>query len=222
MKRIGIIGAGRFGGALAESLAENGVELLMIDTDREVVRDHSEFVNKAVEGDATNLKTLEDAGFQDCDIVVVAIGGNIANSIMATMNCKQIGVSRVVAKADSDMHGKILQKIGADMVVYPNRDRAQRLAHALLSKGTVDLFEISEGFSVAEIDVPEQLKNKSLEEAQVRKNFDVTVLCVRRMAEDPTDPRTLVIPTPQEIILPDDKLLVFGSNKSIDSIAKNS
>lgn len=220
MKRIGIIGAGRFGSSLAEALAENGTETLLIDMDRDVVREHSEYVTKAVEGDATNIKTLEDAGFQECDVIMVAIGDNIASSIMATMNCKQFEGVRVVAKADNDMHGKILQKVGADVVVYPNRDSAQRLARTLLSKGNVDLFEISQGFSVAEIDVPEPLKNKSLAEAQVRKNFDITVLCVRRLAEKPEDPRKLIIPTADEVILPDDKLLVFGENKDIDSLAQ--
>ena len=174
MKRIGIIGAGRFGASLAESLAERGAEVLLIDQNREIIQEFSEFVTKAVEGDASNSRTLEDAGFQECDVVV-----------------------------------------------YPNRDRAQRLARTLLSKGSVDLFEISDGFSIAEIDVPESLKNKSLAEAEVRKNFGLTVLCVRRLAEDPTQPRVIIIPSADEVILPDDKLLVFGLDKMIDTLAQD-
>ena len=111
--------------------------------------------------------------------------------------------------------------MGADVVVYPNRDRAQRLAQTLMSKGSVDLLEISDGFSVAEIDVPEPLKGKSLADAQVRNKYNVTVLCVRRLAEeDPTRPRELIIPSAAEVIQPDDKLLVFGENKAIDEIAQ--
>ena len=140
---------------------------------------------------------------------------------MATVNCKELGVPTVVAKANSDIHGKILKRVGADVVVYPNRDRAQRLARTLLSKGSVDLFEISDGFSIAEIDVPESLKNKSLAEAEVRKNFGITVLCVRRLAEDPTQPRVIILPSADEVILPDDKLLVFGLDKLIDTIAQD-
>ncbi len=221
MKRIGIIGAGRFGASLAESLAERGAEVLLIDQNREIIQEFSEFVTKAVEGDASNSRTLEDAGFQECDVVVVAIGSNLEGSIMATVNCKELGVPTVVAKANSDMHGKILKRVGADVVVYPNRDRAQRLARTLLSKGSVDLFEISDGFSIAEIDVPESLKNKSLAEAEVRKNFGVTVLCVRRLAEDPAQPRAIIIPTADEVILPDDKLLIFGLDKKIDTLAQD-
>lgn len=218
MKRIGIIGAGRFGAELAESLAEHGAEILMIDQSREIIQEFSEFVTKAVEGDATNSRTLEDAGFQECDVVVVAIGSNLEGSIMATVNCKELGVPSVVAKANSDMHGKILKRVGADVVVYPNRDRAQRLARTLLSKGSIDLFEISDGLSVAEIDVPESLQNKTLADAEVRKNYGITVLCIRRMAEDPTQPRTLIIPNAGDVMLPEDKLLIFGSEKDIDDL----
>ena len=221
MKRIGIIGAGRLGASLAETLAEHGAEVLLIDKDREIIQEFSEFVTKAVEGDASNSRTLEDAGFQECDVVVVAIGSNLEGSIMATVNCKELGVPTVVAKANSDMHGKILKRVGADLVVYPNRDCAKRLARTLLSKGSVDLFEISDGLSIAEIDVPESLKNKTLSEAEVRKNFGVTVLCVRRLAEDPTQPRAIIIPTADEVILPDDKLLIFGLDKKIDTLAQD-
>ena len=221
MKRIGIIGAGRFGSSLAESLAEHGAEVLLIDQNREVIQELSEFVTRAVEGDVTNQRTLEDAGFQECDVVVVAIGNTLEGSIMATVNCKALGVPTVVAKANSDVHGKILQRVGADMVVYPNRDSSHRLARTLLSKGSVDLFEISDGFSIAEIDVPESLRNKSLAQADARKHFGVTVLCVRRLAEDPAQPRTVIIPTADEIIQPDDKLLIFGTDKKIDALAQD-
>ncbi|MDA3923263.1 MAG: TrkA family potassium uptake protein [Kiritimatiellae bacterium] len=218
MKRIGIIGAGRFGSELAESLAERGAEILMIDKNHDLIQEFSQYVTKAVEGDATNMRTLEDAGFQDCDVIVVAIGSNLEGSVMATVNCKELKVKNVVAKANSDMHGKILYRVGADVVVYPNRDRAQRLAHTLLSRRSIDLFEISDGFNIAEIDVPESLHNKSLAEMQVRNKFGITVLCVRRMSKDPTAPRIVIIPEADQIIQPDDKLLVFGTDKQLDTL----
>ena len=221
MKRVGIIGAGTFGTSLASALAEKGAEVLLIDQNRDIIQECAAEVSKAIEGDATNIHTLEDAGFQECDVVVIAIASNLEGSVMATMNCKELGVDMVVAKANSEMHGKILKRVGADVVVYPNRDRAQRLAQTLMSKGSVDLLEISDGFSVAEIDVPEPLKGKSLADAQVRNKYNVTVLCVRRLAEeDPTRPRELIIPSAAEVIQPDDKLLVFGENKAIDEIAQ--
>ncbi|MDD2598069.1 MAG: TrkA family potassium uptake protein [Kiritimatiellae bacterium] len=221
MKRIGIIGAGRFGSELAESLAERGAEIMMIDNNHALIQEFSQFVTKAVEGDATNIRTLEDAGFQECDVIVVAIGSNLEGSIMATVNCKELKVKNVIAKANSDMHGKILYRVGADVVVYPNRDRAQRLAHTLLSRGSIDLFEVADGFNIAEIDVPESLHNKSLAAAQVRNKFGITVLCVRRMTKDPTAPRTVIIPEADQIIQPDDKLLVFGTDKQLDALTKD-
>jgi trk system potassium uptake protein len=213
MKRIGIIGAGRFGYSLAESLASHGAEVLLIDQDREKIQTLSEFVTKAIEGDVTNVRTLQDAGFAECDVVVIAIGSNLEGS-------KKLEVPLVVAKANSDVHGEILRRVGADKVIYPNRDCAKSLARTLLSKGNIDLFSISEDFNIAEIDVPDSIKNKTLLEANVRKQFGVTVLCVRRLATDPEEPRTVIIPTADDMIMPEDKLLVFGPIKKIDAIAQ--
>lgn len=218
MKRIGIIGAGPFGASLTESLAGMGAEVLLLDRKRELV---SEFSSSAqtVEADATNLRALEAAGFKECDVAVVAIDDNIEASVIATLNCKELGIGKVIAKATSDMHGKILHRVGADVVVYPNRERAQRLAQALMSKGTIDLFELSEGVGVAEIDVPEALKGKTLAEARVRNKYGVTVLCIRRLAANPTEAREVIMPTAEEKMLADDKLLVFGGSKELDAFA---
>lgn len=219
MKRIGIIGAGRFGQSLAESLAEKGAEVLLIDENRETIQELSEYVTKAVQGDATNPRALTDAGFQDCDTVVVAIGSNIEGSIMATVNCKELGIPTVVAKAVSDMHGKVLKRVGADIVVYPNKDRATRLARSLLARNPIDLFEIADGISVAEIAAPEFIIDKTLAEASVRQKYGVTVLAIRRLAEDPRLPRQLIIADGGEKIQREDRLLVFGADKKIDDMA---
>jgi trk system potassium uptake protein TrkA len=220
MKRIGIIGAGRFGQALTEGLAEKGAEVLLIDTNREVIQELSEYVTKAVEGDATNVRTLREAGFQDCDTVVVAIGGNLEGSIMATVNCKELGVPTVVAKATSDMHGKVLKRVGADIVVYPNRDRALRLARSLLARNSIDLFEIADGISVAEIAVPDALCDKTLAETAVRQTYGVIILAIRRLADDPRLPRQVIIATGEERIQREDRLLVFGPDRKIDDLAQ--
>ncbi len=219
MKRIGIIGAGRFGQALTESLAEKGVEILLIDEKREIVQELAEYVTKAVQGDAASPRALQEAGFHTCDVVVVAIGSNIEGSIMATVNCKELGVGTVVAKAVSDMHGKVLKRVGADIVVYPNRDRAYRLARSLLARSPIDLFEIADGVSVAEIAPPAQLVGKTLVEAGVRQSFGVTVLAIRRLAEDARLPRRVILATGEERIEKEDRLLVFGPDKRIDEIS---
>lgn len=218
MKRIGIIGAGRFGAVLVESLCEAGVEVTVIDRDRTIVRNLMELGARAVEGDATQARTLEDAGFADCDVAVVAVGSNIEVSTMATANCKEIGVPSVVSKATSELHGKILKRIGADSVIYPDRDSAHRLARTLASKGSVDLLELSEGFTIAEIDVLEEWRGKTLAEADIRRKTGITVLCVRRLADDPEKPREVIMPGPEERLRPEDKLIVFGSSKQLDEL----
>ena len=217
MKRIGIIGAGRFGLTLAESLANSDVEVVLVDRNRPAMQNASEFVT-ALQGDATQPHVLEEAGFGECDVVVVAIGSNMEASMMATANCKELGVSNVVAKATSELHGKILRRIGADSGVYPDRDRAHSLARAISNRGAADFLEVSEGYSIAEIDVPESARGKTLAEADLRSSVGLTVLCIKRSdPADPTSPRKALIPKPQDAILPGDRLVVFGETKKIDS-----
>ncbi|MCQ2368609.1 MAG: TrkA family potassium uptake protein [Kiritimatiellae bacterium] len=217
MKRIGIIGAGRFGMALAESLTNAGSEVILIDRNRPAMQNASEFAN-AIQGDATQPHVLEEAGFAECDVVVVAIGSNIEASMMATANCKELGVTNVIAKASSELHGKILRRIGADNVVYPDRDSAHRLARSIANHDAVDFLQVSEGYSIAEIDVPVNVRGKTLAEADLRKKTGVTVLCIRRFSEEKRS-RVVVIPQASDTLLEDDKLIVFGESKHLDEIS---
>jgi len=218
MKRIGIIGAGRFGLSLAESLAEAGQEVLLIERNGAIVQNARDIVEQAVQGDATNERTLDEAGLRECDVAVVAIGSNIEASTLATANCKELGIPLVVAKATSELHGKILQRIGADQVIFPDRESAHRLARTLANRGAFDLLEISEGCSIAEIPVPESCVDKTLAQADLRNKTGVTVLCIRRQDENPKKPRAIMIPGPNDQIHGDDKLIVFGTTKQIDAL----
>lgn len=220
-KRIGIIGSGRFGDALVQALASQGAEIVLMDTDRRKIQELSDYVTKAVEGDATNIHALEEAGFASCDTVVVAIGENIEGSVMATVNCKDLGVRTVVAKASSEVHGRVLRRVGADVVIFPNRDRAQRLARSLMTTSQVDLFEIADGLCAAEVPTPEAVADKTLAEADIRRVFDITVLAVRRLDDaDPAAPRQLLIPKADTLIRSDDRLLIFGTSEQIDAFAQ--
>ena len=219
MKRIGIIGAGRFGLSLAESLSNAGAEVVLIDRNRPAMQQASEYVT-ALQGDATQPRVLEEAGFGECDVAVVAIGSNMEASMMATANAKELGVPNVVAKATSELHGKILRRIGADSVVYPDRDSAHRLARVLTNHDVVDLLEVSEGHSVAEIDVPEAVRGKTLAEADLRRKTGVTVLCIRRADPDPKRPRKVIFPQAGDVMEPDDRLLVFGETKRLDELSR--
>lgn len=217
MKRIGIVGAGRFGMSLAESLANSGAEVVLIDRNRPAMQQAGEFVT-ALQGDATQPHVLAEAGFGECDVVVVAIGSNMEASVMTTANCKELGIPHVVAKATSELHGKILKRIGADQIIYPDRDSAHRLAMSIANHNVLDFYEISDGYSIAEIAAPESLVGKTLAEADLRKKKNLTVLCVRRPSPDPKKPRVIVIPQAEDVINADDRVIVFGETKKLDSL----
>ena len=217
-KRIGIIGAGRFGMSLAESMMNAGIEVILVDRNRPAMQSASEFAT-AIQGDATQPHVLEEAGFGECDVVVVAIGSNIEASMMATSNCKELGVKTVISKASSELHGKILRRIGADSVVSPGRDSAHRLARAIANHDVVDFLEVSEGYSIAEIDVPEDMRGKTLADADFRRETGLTVLCIRRANEDPKKQRSVIIPQASEQMMADDRLIVFGETKKLDELS---
>ncbi len=219
MKRIGIIGAGRFGQALINSLSEKGAETLLIDHTAELVQEYADLVSKAVQGDAANLRTLKEAGFDECDVAVVCIGDSMEGSIMATVNCKDLGIPTVVAKAVSELHGKVLNRVGADIVIYPNRDRAQRLARSLLSRSPIDLLEVIDGVSLAEIVPPADLVGKTLAEVSVRQRYGVTVLAIRRLNADPRLPRQIITAIDDEKVEKSDRLLIFGPDARLDEFS---
>lgn len=218
MKRIGIIGAGRFGMSLAESLANAGTEVLLIDRNRPAMQLAGEFAT-ALQGDATQPHVLEEAGFGECDVVVVAIGSNMEASMMATANCKELGIPNVVAKATSELHGKILRRIGADSVIYPDRDSAYRLAMSIANHNVIDFFEVSDGYSIAEVSANEEFYGKTLAELDLRRKYGITILCIRRASADPKKPREVIIPQAEDIIQSDDRLVAFGETRKLDSLA---
>lgn len=215
MKRIGIIGAGRFGTALAESLGNAGAEVVVIDRNRPAMQAASEFAT-AVQGDATAPHVLEEAGFGECDLAVVAIGSNVEASMMAAANCKELGIPRVVAKASSELHGRILRRLGVDAVIYPDRDSALRLAKTIVNHDAVDFLEVSEGWSIAEMDVPAEAEGKSLAESDFRNSTGFTVLCIRR-SSGASQERKILIPKPGEVLASGDKLIVFGETRRLDA-----
>lgn len=217
--KVGIVGGGRFGSTLAESLAANGVDVTLVDRDWNVVQSFAESPVRSIQGDATNPGVLRDAGFAECDIAVVAIGSSLEASTLATIHCKDLKIPRVISKASSTVHGRVLARIGADNVVYPDRDRAFRLAESILKRNPIDFFEIADGYSVAEIGVPASLRGKSIIEANVRQTLGLTVLAVRRRTSDAARPRETVVATGREVLQTDDRLVVFGPDASLAELS---
>ncbi|MGB9847072.1 MAG: potassium channel family protein, partial [Desulfotomaculales bacterium] len=151
MKQFAVIGLGRFGSSVARTLAQMGYEVLAVDSDDERVSAISDEVTYAVQVDAMEEEALKSLGLRNFDVVIVAIGQEVKASILVTVMLKEMGVSKVVAKANDELHGKVLQKVGADVVVFPERDMGVRLAHALVSRNIIDQIRLSPEYSIAEI-----------------------------------------------------------------------
>lgn len=216
MKRIGIVGAGRFGGALATTLCERGAEVILLDRSQDMVKRMAPVVAKAAQGDGTDVQALTAVGFQDCDVAVVAIGNNMEGSILAAMNLQEMEVPYLVAKATTEMHGRVLDRIGVNLVVYPNKELAQRLARSLLARSPLEYFEVSDGVGVAEMEAPPGWVGKTLSEAEVRQQYGITVLAIKRAKHGKS--RSIITPSANDCIEKGDILVIFGLEKKLVTI----
>lgn len=215
MERIGIIGGGRFGTTLAMELTQKGGEVLFMDKARDVVQRLSGVVAKAVQGDATDIEALSEAGFGACETVVVAIGSNVEASILATMALKDLRVARIIAKASTDTHGKVLERVGVNQIIYPERERASRLARTLAAQSIIDYIEVAEGTGIIEIQAPPMFQNKTLSEANIRGSFGLTVLAIYRAAGESGRRQTLQVPAGSDLVHEGDVLVLFGPDDKI-------
>lgn len=213
-RQFAVIGLGRFGTSLLKELLEIKCEVLAIDTDEDKIEDIASIATHAITADSTDeqvLKALEVASF---DAVVVAIGNNIQSNILTTILLKELGVNKIIAKAQNSLHGKVLEKIGADMVIYPERDMAIKLAHSLNSNNIMDHIELSSEFSILEIKAPSKFFNKNLEELELRSKFGITVLALKRREE------IIISPDPGKIIKEKDILVLIGKNYYLNKISE--
>lgn len=209
MKQFAVIGLGRFGSSLAKTLAKMGYEVLAIDEDEEKVESLSDSVTHAVQANALEEQALKALGVRNFDVVVVAIGQDIQSNILATLMLKEMGVSRVVAKASTELQGKVLQKIGADIVVFPERDMGERLARSLVSRNIIDQINLSPDYSLVELSAPSELIGNNLLESNLRKKYGVTLLAIRRGND------IIISPGAKEVIKEGDILIVIGNNEKL-------
>lgn len=207
-KIYGIIGLGRFGTALAKSLADAEKEILVIDYDEERVREIRNFTENAFVVHRMDRKALEDSGIQNCDVVVVCIGETIDTSILTTLQVIELGVPRVISKASTADQGKVLEKIGAE-VVYPERDMAVRLARMLVSERLMNYFELQGDVNVSELALSEELDGKTVSEADIRRRFGLNIIAVER------NHQILTEITPDLVFRKDDTIILIGKQEKI-------
>jgi trk system potassium uptake protein TrkA len=212
--QFAVIGLGRFGMSLINELSRMGYDVLAIDNDEEKVEDAAQTATHAVQADAMDEQALKSVGIRNFDVVVVAIGENIQTNILATIIIKEMGVKKVVAKARNALHGKVLEKIGADLVIYPERDMAVKLARSLVSRNILEQIELSPDYSIIELITPKDFIGKSLVELGVRKKMGVTVLAIRHNDE------IIVAPTANQVIHRGDILVVLGKNADLEKLGE--
>ncbi len=219
-KLFAVIGLGRFGSAVVETLAEAGAEVLAIDSDEAKVRTVADVATIAVQCNATDEKALKEAGVQNVDTAVVSIGENIESSILVVMLLKELGINDIVAKAVNDLHGKILNHLGVTKVVYPERDMARRVAQSLVRPEFLEQIILSPEYSIVEMPAPAFTWNKTIRQANLRAEYGINIIAIRRQfyVEGVKKETWNINPHPDDTITKDDVLIVLGANKDIEKL----
>lgn len=211
-KQFAVLGLGRFGTSLAVSLCKRGHEVLAVDQDQSLVDEIAPFVTQAVCANAAEEGVLAALGVRNCDAAVVAIGQDVRSSILVTVLCKELGIGTVVAKATDALHAAVLQKVGADRVVFPERDMGQRVALSLERKNFIDVIDLNAEYRLMELTAPEKWCGRTLKLLDVRRRWGVNVIAIQRSG------RFIVSPGADETICRDDALLVLGKSSDMDMI----
>lgn len=214
MKSYVVIGLGRFGSEAARRLCELGCEVLAMDSKNDLVQQISNFVTQAVVGNARDKEVLRALGVDQFDGAIVAIGDSLADSVLATMNLKELGVPYIVSKAHDDTHRQVLEKLGADRVVIPEQENAFRLAKSLSSPNVLDYIELSDDYGIVEVPAPKPWLNKSLKELNIRAKLGVNILAVKR------DGDITVSPAAEFRIMAGDVVVILGDSQSLNTVQK--
>jgi len=216
MKRFVVIGLGNFGYSAAESLSKAGHDVIVIDTDGELVDRIAPHVASAAVGDGTDIQTLQRVGAADADIGVIATGDDITASILATMALHDLKVKDVYVKVISRDHARVMDRIGVTETVFPERDSAYALATRLSGTALLNYVRLGEGFSIQEMAVPEKWNGQSIRELKLRQTFDITVVALHDVLND----RILPSPDPDSTLKDSDTLLVAGTDAALAKAAK--
>jgi len=214
VRQFVVIGCGRFGQSLAETLFDMGYDVLAIDKSAERIQEVSTHVTHAVQADALEENNLRSLGISNFDVAVVTIGSNMQASIMATLLTKELGVKTVIAKAQNELHGKVLEKIGADRVVYPEQDMGIRVARNLISTNILDIIEFAPDYSIVEVATMDDWVGKSLKDLKLPNKYGITVIAIK-------GGETINIsPYAEDIIKEGDVLIVIGQNKALKNLER--
>ena len=214
MKSYVVIGLGRFGSGLARNLCQLGAEVLAIDIRSDLVQQIANDVTHAVVGDAQDKEVLRSLGVRNFDCAIIAIGDNLAASVLTVMNLKELEVPYLVCKAHDVTYSRVLEKLGVDRVVIPELDQAQRLARILHSRNVLDYIELSTDYGILEVPAPKSWIGKSLKELNVRARLDINIIAVKN------GEKTNVSPSADYQISAGDVLAVLGDNVALEAMQR--
>ena len=214
-KSYAVIGLGQFGMTVALTLAEANCDVLAIDDKDDNVQDIAEKGSYAVKADVRDPGVLESLGVQNADVAVIAVAENMEASITATMQVKELGVPLVMAKAMNSLHGRILEKIGADKVIYPEHSMGVRVARNLLSSGFIDMFELSSDFSMAEFKIPQEWIGKTLRDLKIREKYHIILIGLKQ------GERINMNVQPDKVLPADCTIVAAGANSALNKVSGN-
>lgn len=214
MDTFAVIGLGRFGTRIAKKLYAMNYDVLVIDIQEDNIQQIAGDVTRAVIGDARDKDVLRAAGVTDCDCAIVAIGNNLEASVMASMNLKELNVPYVVCKAQGKIHKRILEKIGADRVIIPEQESADRLARMLAEPNILEHIELSPDYGIIEEAVPDAWVGKTIRDLNIRAKYGFNVIAVRRAKE------MTIAPDPDYAIAADDTMVLLGKYVDLDKLRK--
>lgn len=210
MKQIAVLGLGRFGGSLVKEFNELGIDTMAVDKSIDKVNEFSQYATHTIQANTLDESTLKQLGIRNFDLVVVSFGDDIEASLLTTLHLKELGVQQVWAKAQNDYHHKVLERIGADRIIHPERDMAKRVAHHIASEKIIDFIELSKEHSIVEIVASEKLHNQTLLELDIRAKYGCSVVGIQR------GENVIVAPLAEEVLQKGDVLIVIGHNADLN------
>jgi trk/ktr system potassium uptake protein len=217
-RSFAVIGLGRFGSAVATTLAGLGYEVIGIDGDEDKVRAVADVVSLSMQLDATDEKAMRAAGIKDVDVAVVSIGEAIESSVLVVTLVREIGIKHIVAKAVTPLHGRILEKLGVTRVVFPEREMAVRIAHSLVVPNVLDYIELSSEHSIVEVPAPVEFVGKTLRDIGLRARFGLTTIAIKHTSRTGDGNITNIAPGPDDVVQAGDILSLLGSNERLGQL----
>ncbi len=214
LKQFAVLGLGRFGQSVVKTLHEKGYDVLAVDVSIDLVNEMSKYSTLVLQADVSDENVIRNLGLNNYDVVIVAIGGDLETSVMATLLAKENGAKKVIVKAKNISQKTVLEKVGADRVVLPEREMGEKLAINLITTNVIDFINLSDKFGVAEIEPHSKWIGESLIKANIRAEYEINVVAIKRSEDD-----VIVSPRPNEIIQKGDRLVVIGESRNISIVA---